>query len=201
MGKVPDFEKAKEYSLSRLEHELSPRLTYHNLEHTARDVVPAVDRLATLEKVEGEDRLLLLTAAYYHDLGFIQQRQGHESISIQMAEDILPVFGYAKFQVDVIRGIIQATVIPQSPASLMEKIMADADLDYLGQENFWQRSEDLRLELENFGQRYSEEDWLVYQVSFIEAHHYFTISQRSSREAGKQQHLLELKERLIRAAR
>ena len=70
----PDFERAKEYALKRLEKELPPDLLYHNLEHTRDIVVPAVERLAAMEGIEGEALLLLRTAAYYHDLGFVEHR-------------------------------------------------------------------------------------------------------------------------------
>jgi predicted metal-dependent HD superfamily phosphohydrolase len=195
MVKMPEFEKARNYVLNRLENELSPNLTYHSLKHTL-EVVSAADRLATLEKVGEEDHLLLLTGAYYHDLGFIHQRQGHESISIQLAEQTLPEFGYSDADVVVIRGIIQATCLPQSPTNLLEMIMADADLDYLGDESFWERSQDLRQELENFGNSFTDADWYAYQLNFIHPHQYFTASQWSLREPLKQQHMIGIKKLL-----
>jgi uncharacterized protein len=191
------FQKARDYCINRLINELSPRLTYHNLGHTIKEVVPAVERIAAQEKISHDDRSLLSIAAYFHDLGFIQERQGHEAISIKIAEEVLPDFGYANDEVMVICGMIQATRIPQSPINLLECILADADLDYLGEERFWERSQDLRQELENFGQKYRDIDWLTYQMQFIQAHHYFTISQRSLREAVKQVHLQEIKSQLV----
>jgi uncharacterized protein len=197
MKKMPEFKKARDYVLNRLENELSPNLTYHSLKHTL-EVVSAAGRIATWEKVGEEDCLLLLMGAYYHDLGFIRQRQGHETISIQLAEQTLPEFGYSDADLDVIRGIIQATSLPQSPTNLLEMIMADADLDYLGEENFWDRSKDLRQELENFGNSFTDEDWYTYQLNFIRPHQYFTASQRSLKEPLKQQHLLGIKNCWIR---
>ncbi len=195
MRKAPDFEKARDYAIRRLENELSPNLTYHSPLHTLQEVVPAADRLAILEKVSHADRLLLLTAAYFHDLGFIYQRGGHESISIRLAELMLPGFGYSKRQLAVVRGIIQATCIPQSPKNILGLIMADADLDYLGSECFWERSIDLRRELANYGRSFTDGDWYHFQIDFIQAHKYFTASQRSMREAPKQQYLRELQAR------
>jgi uncharacterized protein len=195
MVKMLKFEKARKYVLNRLENELSPNLTYHSLKHTL-DVVSSADRLATWEKVGEEDRLLLFMGAYYHDLGFIRHRQGHESISIQLAELTLPEFGYSDADIGVIRGIIQATRIPQSPTNLLEMIMADADLDYLGHEDFWERSNDLRHELNNYGTKFADEDWYIYQLRFMQSHKYFTASERSLREVVKQQHLLEIQKLL-----
>jgi predicted metal-dependent HD superfamily phosphohydrolase len=197
MGKMPEFEKARNYVLSRLENELSPNLTYHSLKHTL-EVVSAAGRLATWEKVGEEDRLLLLMGAYYHDLGFIRQREGHEAVSIQLAEQTLPVFGYSEAHVIVIRGIIQATCLPQSPTNLLESIMADADLDYLGREDFWERSLDLRHELDKYGVKFTDEDWYTYQLRFMQSHKYITASERSLRDIKKQQHLLGIAKLLDR---
>ena len=193
MLNMSDFENARNYILARLENELSPRLTYHNLQHTLDEVVPAADLLATLEKVPDEDRLLLLTAAYFHDVGFIHQRDGHEQVGIQLAKQNLPRFGYSPAQIAVIHGIIQATHLPQSPRTHLERIIADADMDDLGNENFWQRSNDLRQELNNYGTQYTDEEWYASQLRLMESHHYFTDSERLLRDALKQQHILELK--------
>ncbi len=196
MVKSPDFAKARDYALGRLERELSPGLTYHNLGHTRDEVVPAVEKLAALEKVGENDRLLLLTGAYFHDLGFVQQRQDHESISIHFAEQVLPEFGYSEADIKVVRGIIQATHLPQSPLTLLEKIMADADMDDLGNEDFWSRSHDLRRELDNFGVKYTEEEWYAYQLRLMQSHQYFTDSQRVMKDPVKQQHIRDVKQLL-----
>lgn len=188
----PDLEKAREYVLHRLDHELSPNLTYHSLVHTQEEVVPAVDLIATLENTSAEEHLLLLTAAYYHDLGFIRQRKDHEMISIEIAGQTLPGFGYSNAQVEVIRGIIHATCLPQSPANLPEQIMVDADLDYLGNQVFWARSNDYRLELEHFEGKFTDEEWYSYELRFMQSHQYFTGSARALREPLKQQHIQEI---------
>jgi predicted metal-dependent HD superfamily phosphohydrolase len=199
MVTIPDFEKARDYVLGRLEHELSPHLTYHCLGHTQNEVVPAADRLATLEKVCDEDHLLLLTGAYFHDLGFIRQRQDHESVSIQLAEQTLPGFGYSDAQIAVVRGIIQATRLPQSPTTLLERIMADADMDDLGHEDFWKRSKDLRQEFNYYGTKFTDEEWYTYQLRLMQSHKYFTDSERELRDTVKQQHMLDVKRLLDQA--
>jgi predicted metal-dependent HD superfamily phosphohydrolase len=190
---LPDFEKARDYVLDRLEHELSPGLTYHCMGHTRNEVVPAADRLADLEKVGDEDHLLLLTGAYFHDLGFIRQRQDHESVSIQLAEQTLPLFGYSAAHIAVVRGIIQATRLPQLPTTLLERIMADADMDDLGHENFWKRSKDLRQEFNYYGTKFTDEEWYTYQLRLMQSHKYFTDSEQALRNTLKQQHILDVK--------
>jgi uncharacterized protein len=107
----PDFERARQYALERLERELAASLTYHSLAHTRDEVVPATERLAAMEGVTGEPLLLLRTAAYFHDLGFVERRSGHEVASAQIAEQVLPGFGYSLAQIQAIRGMILATEI------------------------------------------------------------------------------------------
>ena len=79
LGTQPDFDSARAYALRRLEHELSPALCYHSVVHTRDDVVVAAERLAALEGVDDAALLLLRTAAYFHDLGFLEQRDQHEN--------------------------------------------------------------------------------------------------------------------------
>jgi uncharacterized protein len=186
-----DFEGAREYALTRLERDLSPRLFYHSVAHTRDDVVPASRRLATLEGVDGEALILLTTAAFYHDLGFIEQYTENEVIGVRIAAEVLPRFGYLPDQVDVVSDIIMATRLPQAPRTLAEKIMADADLDVLGRDDFWLRNAALRDELKAFGTETTDEEWYTSQLEMLRTHRYFTASARLLRGPGKQRHLEE----------
>lgn len=189
----PNFENAKAYVLKRLENELPPRLIYHTLAHTQEEVVPAVEQLAAAEGVNGEDLLLLRTAAYFHDLGYIRDSQPHEYNSIQIAKEVLPGFGYSEAQIATIEGIILATKLPQSPHNLLEEIMADADLDGLGCDNFLERGLNLRAEQERAGRRVSDREWYLNQIHFLEDHHYWTRTARLWREPRKQENIRMLK--------
>lgn len=188
----PDFERAREYALERLERELPERLCYHSLAHTRDDVVPAVERLAAMEGVEGEALLLLRTAAYYHDVGFIQQYDDHESASVRITSESLPHFGYTPEQIEAISRMIMATRLPQTPQNLLEEILADGDLDNLGREDFAERSQVLRDELEALGTTMSDQDWFRRQLDFMQNHRYFTDAARQLREVKKQQNIQEL---------
>jgi uncharacterized protein len=193
---LPDLERASQYALGRLQRELPPQLFYHGIAHTRDDVVPAARRLAELEQVDGEDLLLLTTAALYHDLGFIEQYEDNEVISVRIAAESLPDFGYRPAQVDVVSRIIMATRLPQTPQTLPEEIMADADLDVLGRDDFWTKNAALRAELTAFGKQTSDEAWYRSQLRMLQTHRYFTASARMLRDAGKRQHAEETLRRL-----
>lgn len=195
----PDFEGARAYALIRLARELPEIVTYHSLQHTRDDVVPAAERLAHAEGVNGEDLLLLRTAAYFHDLGFVVRREGHELAGAEIAAQALPTFGYTPDQIEKICRMIMATRIPQSPTTLPEQILADADLDTLGSDHFWRQSEKLRAENEAFDGPMSDVQWYATQVAFIENHRYWTASARALREPRKQEHLAQLRRLLEQA--
>ena len=188
----PDFERAKDYALKRLERELPVSLTYHCLAHTRDDVVPAVERLAALEGINGENLLLLRTAATYHDLGYIEQVQGHEATAVRIVSKVLPGFGYSPEQIDIISGIILATRIPQDPHTRLQEIMADADLDLLGRDDFWPLNRALRAELAARDRLMTDKEWYGGQLALLQAHRYFTASARTLRQELKQRHMDEM---------
>jgi uncharacterized protein len=191
-----NFEKAKQYALQRLESELSPGLFYHGLMHTTEDVVPATEKFAEGEGIKGESVDLLLTAAWFHDLGFIEGRTGHEVIGARIASEVLPGLGFSIEQIQTVRNVIIATVIPQSPKTILGQIMADADLDVLGRDDFMIRNANLRRELAFFGQEFTDLQWFSDQLRFLETHTYFTASARALRDAGQAKNVAELKKKL-----
>lgn len=188
----PDLERAIQYVSGRLETELSKKLLYHGIAHTRDDVVLAAERLAVLEGVSEEDCLLLKTAAWFHDIGFIERYTDNERISVSIAGEVLPSFGYSPNQIKQVNGIIMATRLPQSPKNLLEEIMCDADLDLLGRDDFWDKNVALRTELELFGTKLTDREWCLRQLEFLRTHHYFTHSAQCLRGAGKERYYQEM---------
>jgi uncharacterized protein len=195
---IPDYQRAKAAILQRLKSELAAELSYHNIGHTRDDVLPAVERLAPLEGVGGDDLLLLKTAALFHDVGFVTRYFDHESSSIQIAQQMLPDFGYKHEQIEVVCGIIRATRVPQNPTSHLEQIMDDADLDVLGREDFLERNQALRQELVAFGRSYHDLEWYTSQLEFIQGHRYFTAAARTLRDPVKKENIQKFSEILAR---
>lgn len=189
------FEEAGRYIISLLTRELPANLCYHNVGHTL-DVYSAAGRLAKEEGVGGHDLLLLLTAAWLHDSGQIKGSANHEAVSCEFAREILPGFGYTAEDVERIGNMIMATKIPQSPKVLLGEILADADLDYLGRDDFYETSQKLYNELCLSGGVTSIDEWNRMQVEFLEGHHYFTKTARAEREAKKEENLQLIKAEL-----
>jgi uncharacterized protein len=193
---IPDYEGARRYVFNRLEKELPSNLYYHCLGHTRDEVVPTVDQLSIMEKVDENSRLLLRTAALFHDLGYIERVEGHETISARIAGQVLPGYGYSAEQVEAVCSLIMATRMPRTPQTLEEEILADADLDSLGRADFIQRSLDLRKEWGTFGRHWTDQEWFVSQLEFLAGHRYFTASARLLRDEQKEQNMQQLRQAL-----
>ncbi len=195
-AQAPKIEQATQYALQSLEQDLPAYLTYHSFWHTWYGVLPAVERLAMMEGLPENQRLLARTAALYHDIGFVEQSQNHETVSARIAGEILPRFGYTTYQVQSIQSMIMATKLPQSPKTLLEQIVADADLDVLGREDFWARNQALRSELAVSCKPVTDSQWYANQLKFLQSHSYFTASAQKLRNVQKQRNIALLKEHL-----
>jgi uncharacterized protein len=188
-----DFNAASGYILHRLRRELNPALSYHCADHTL-DVLDATRRLAEAEKVETHAKLLLETAAVYHDAGMLVQYKDHEAASVVIAKQVLPGFGYSEPEILAIADLIMVTKLPQRPYDHLEQILCDADLDYLGRDDFYIHSFKLRLEWQVNGIRNTTlPEWLSIQINFLTEHQYFTPSAILLRNEKKMKHLAEIK--------
>lgn len=191
-----DYLRAKDFILSKLEKELSPSLYYHSVTHTM-DVIEACERFGQIENVTGEDFVLLQTAALYHDVGFIVRYESNEEIACEIARETLPGYNYTQSQIDIICNIIMATKIPQNPHNLLEEIICDADLDYLGRNDFFITALKLHREwTENNGLKTTFKDWYIKQNSFVLKHNYFTGAANNLRQEKKNYNLSQINELL-----
>ena len=190
-----DYNAVKKVIIKKLKEELSHDLTYHSVDHV-KDVMAATERIASAEGITDPERTLLKTAALFHDAGFLYGAKDHEEKSCEIAQSYLPDYGYEQEDIDRIKGMIMATKIPQSPTNHLEEIIADADLDYLGRDDFFIIGDKLYAELIKSGVVTSDREWNELQEKFLESHQYFTQTAIDTRKEKKQQHLNMIKSKL-----
>jgi predicted metal-dependent HD superfamily phosphohydrolase len=190
-----NFKEVQTFVLDLLDKDLPLNLFYHGVHHTL-DVCNAVEELSRDEKISGDDLVLLRTAAVMHDIGFIEQYLHNEPVAVKFAHRILPSYGYSDGQINVVSDIIMCTQIPQNPRSHIEKIMCDADLDYLGRNDFFSISENLKKEWFAYHLINTDDEYNRKQISFFEQHRYFTKTAQVKRDPQKQLHLSKLKSSL-----
>lgn len=180
--------EATAYILKRMETELPINLYYHSIMHVM-DVLRSANIIADMESVSSYEKDLLTTAVAFHDSGFIYHAANHEEMGCNIARDNLPNYGFTTEEIEKICGMIMATKIPQTPYNLLEEIICDADLDYLGRDDFWAIGNKLFHELTEMGILQNEAEWNKLQLNFLENHHYFTKSAKELREKLKLEHL------------
>jgi len=174
----------QEVVLDKLEKELPDFLFYHNVKHTI-DVVTEVELIGWAEGCTDEEILLLKTAALFHDAGHTVSYDDHEYHGTLLVKEMLPAYGYSEEQLEKICRIIMSTKLPPKPGDLLEQIICDSDLDYLGRSDFIPVSNTLYEELKAQDKITNLNDWNKMQVKFISGHQYFTATARQLREVNK----------------
>ncbi|MEJ7738410.1 MAG: YitT family protein [Chitinophagaceae bacterium] len=182
------FDKVYSFIIQKLEQELPKHLTYHDAEHTAQ-VVKAAGTIADATGIPEEDKLVICTAALFHDTGFLTHYQGHEEESCRIARTCLPQFEYSADQVQTVCNLIMVTKVPQTPVTMLEQILCDADLHYLGTNGYESRVNGLFNELRAKGLIRDRGEWLKRQIAFVENHRFFTKAANELYAALKEKNL------------
>jgi len=144
---------------------------YHNWAHV-QEVLEAVGIICAQLNIEGLAKEDLQIAALGHDMGHLESALNHEERSWQLFKPMLREEGLSEDRQERIYQIILATDIQKAAQSLSDRIIKDADLYYLGTEQYFQRADLYRKELAEQGQSFEDSEWWRFQISFLGQHHY-----------------------------
>jgi len=175
-----------------LRSELSGDLFYHEIQHTL-DVLNVCNQYIKREKIDEYNAKLLRIGALLHDIGFTISNIDHEERGVEIGQKLMEEFGFSKNDFNKVKGLILATRIPQNPKNYLEKIICDADLDYLGRSDFYKISNYLFKELKAYSIIKSQKDWDLAQIKFLETHKYHTDFAIRNRQPKKTKRIAELK--------
>jgi uncharacterized membrane-anchored protein YitT (DUF2179 family)/HD superfamily phosphodiesterase len=164
---------AQTFIIEKFAAEVSPMYTYHNVHHV-RAVFHHAALIAEKERIDSHDMQILLTAAAFHDSGFLEKSIGHEEVSCSYARQYLPNYGFQQHDIDAVCELIMATKIPQTPKSKLGQILCDADLYYLGTDDYASLAEKLYVEYLKENVVDDKMDWQRRQIDFLKQHQYFT---------------------------
>lgn len=195
----PSFNYEQAYSKIEnfLINNLPKNYTYHTIDHI-RDVVEQSEKIAIREKVNKDIISDIKLAAWLHDVGYIWEPLRHEARGAEYATSILTEMQFPKSKIGLITGMIMATKIPQTPKNHLEQIICDADLDYLGREDYKKNSNGLLEEIK-ISKFINELEWLKIQEKFLLNHNFHTKSSQKLRNKKKKQilNLIQNKLKLI----
>lgn len=192
------FEDFKDRMFSMYEQKLPKKNYYHNLNHM-KDVIEQVENIGRAEGINDEDMHILKTAALLHDAGFMQTYKDHEHAGMELARQMLPNEGYSQEQIDRICRLIECTILTEEPQNLLERIIRDADLDYLGRDDYFPISQELYKELLEMNLiKESDFEWCQGQITFLQEHTYYTDYSRKVRNPVKVKHIQWLQEQITK---
>jgi predicted metal-dependent HD superfamily phosphohydrolase len=189
------LEDVKKYVLNYFATHHDPDLLYHDTEHT-KGVVAAATRIANHYQLNDEDFFAVVTAAWFHDLGYYTDKANHEESGAGVAAVFLKELNVKQSVIDKVKECILATRIPQKPTGLLQQIICDADLFHLGTDDFADKSKLLRKEFNVIKHLDIDKQlWRQKNIELLEAHTYFTDYAQLLLHDKQQKNLEKLKKK------
>lgn len=192
---MKNYYKLRKKAMEALNSQLPEELYYHDINHTI-DVLKNCNKYIKRKKIDKYNAKLLRIGALLHDVGFTVSNINHEETSRDIAGDLMKEYGFPAKDIAMVKGLIIATRIPQSPKTEFEKIICDCDLDYLGRSDFYTISDHLYKELESSAMVQTKLEWDKIQIKFLEAHTYHTEFALKNRQSQKEKRIAELKKKV-----
>lgn len=176
-----------------MQEHLTDGMVFHNYRHTAK-VVRACDLISMEGNLSKHDRHLVHLAAWFSNIGYQENADKHEERSAKLAKDFFETKGLDKDDIREIQECIMATQSPQHPHSETARILCDAVLYHLSDNNYFDELKLLRKEWElTKGIIYNDEEWFQLNIDFLNNHFYFTPFARRNFNKEKKSNLVRLK--------
>ena len=193
------IEEAKAFIEKLFKDKLSTLYTYHNLKHTT-DVVAAVNEIITVEDLNSVDKKILLLAAWFHDVGYVNGCHQHEESSIAMMTDFLINKGQDLQTIKRVATLIRSTTLGYIPQTLLEKIINDADSHHISSNQYDVTCNALRMELQNTSQKtFSDLEWNNENIHFlVNRHQYYTKYALENWQTAKEKTIQILQENKVK---
>ena len=190
------IQKSKVYAEKVLSN-LPEVYTYHNMKHT-ESVAAAVEEIGRASNLTDDELETILIAAWFHDTGYRKDVNNHEEVAVENAVKLLQEWGAPKSKTDAVKGLIEATRMPQNPKNRLEEVLCDADLHHLGSGDIMDCSNDLRHEFESVKRMKfeSDEEWIKFNLNFLKQHEYFTPYGRTILQERKKKNIKKFKKML-----
>ena len=186
------LKESAKYVSDYLSRHLDSKFTYHNLSHTLY-VVKAAEMIASSMEIESHQKRILLVAAWFHDIGYTQQIDNHETAGAAIAEKFLAEKDVDKEDIESVRSCILSTHYPQKPNTILESILCDADMMHLSDKAFIEMCVSLRTEWElTKVKKLTDEEWYDLNIQFVPTHRYHTSFAIKNLESHKNKNLKKL---------
>ena len=186
------YTKLRKKVLRILNKELPKGLYYHGIHHTL-DALHVCNQYLRREKFDDYTAKILRIGVLLHDIGFTASIDNHEIRGCEIAEKLMNEYDFSQEDIEIVKGLIMATRIPQTPKTYLEEIICDVDLDYLGRDDFYKISNQLFKELKFNSILEEKLEWDKIQIKFLEAHNFHTDFAKKNRQPKKEERIMEIK--------
>jgi predicted metal-dependent HD superfamily phosphohydrolase len=169
---------------------------FHNLAHT-QNVVEAAHLIGKQCELSDDELELVLVAAWLHDVGYKGGAENHEQESAKLASALLSKLDIPHKKIKLVVDAILATRVPQSPKTMIDKVLCDADLYHLSSSSYSSKGDLLREEWKATGfKEMTDQEWIQHNLEFMENHRYHTPYGQTILEEGKRKNIKHLKKYL-----
>ena len=189
--------KSSKYVFQYFEEKLPEWAVYHNLQHTIETVNGCLE-IGKGSNLTEDDLEIVCIAAWFHDIGYIFNAEGHEEKGVEISLNFLKSNGYPPNKISNVTNCILATKIINHPENLLEFIICDSDLISLGRTDYFEKNDLLKLEIEmRSGKKINDEQWLRRSAKFLSSHNYYTEYAKLNFNLQLRENFLTLQKQIV----
>ncbi len=155
---------------------------YHNIDHVF-EVLERTNYLAKNEGLDLEKQEILQIAALFHDISYKENPSNHEQEGADFAFNFLIKYDFPEDKADIIRNLILATKLDSNPSNLLEWIIKDADIDNFWRDDFFEKGNLVKKEVEMLTWDFIPENKRAENISNImEKIYFYSPLQKNERQ-------------------
>lgn len=190
-------QKAESYVFNLFKDNLSPDYIYHNFNHSLR-VVNYATLLSDVENIDPQTKEIIMLAAWFHDIGYIEGYKDHEDKSAAIAEAFLSENDYPAQQIELVKTLIKVTKLDKEPVTKAEKIIKDADCSHFAEKNYCDLAELLREEWKlTQNKDFDDIEWAqVNRTVLMQKHRFYTDYGKEKLQQLKEANIAVLQSRI-----
>jgi len=166
---------------------------YHSYNH-AIEVMERAIYLAKKEWLTPDEVEILWLAGLFHDTWFVIQYDNNEPIWAKIAINYLKSILYPENKIKIIERLILATDPEyKETKDIYEKIIKDADMDNLWRDDFEEKANSLKKELEVIKKiKIKDPEWNHGLIDLLKEHQYKAYTQKIERDSKKNENLKKM---------
>jgi adenylate cyclase len=187
MIKLQDIE---ELVIKMFDDEAPPNLYFHN-SSMVKNICNQVELLSRAENLPDEEFIDLKLAAVFLLSGYITDYEKPMEASLRLVEEILPVFGFTRENIENTCKIISNSFLDQLH-TLSDNILHDARYDYLGRVDYSKLTDKLLREQTEYGKHSDIKTWIDSLIKQQTEHEFVTEAARFLRNVSSEEQISAL---------